>query len=142
MKHKNCSWLTLVVFCTTASLVAAFGLALLFASATLGLAFAESLAHPSVVEANTQDSTGKTYSGVITDSHCGARHMDSSKSPAECTRMCVRNGSKYTLIDGDKRYALQGQENNLDKLAGERAKIGGALDGDTIKVSSVIPGDQ
>jgi hypothetical protein len=61
-------------------------------------------------------------------------------NPAECTKMCVRAGSKYVLVVGSKRYALAGSESQLDGLAGQRANIAGTLDGNTIKVSSTSSG--
>jgi hypothetical protein len=66
--------------------------------------------------------------------------MDSGKSPLECTKMCVRNGSKYVLVEGDKKYELAGNESELDGLAGQRVKIVGSLDGNTIKVASINSG--
>jgi len=75
---------------------------------------------------------------MITDSKCAAKHAKNSrKGPAECTRACVRAGAKYTLVDGDKVYTLEGKEDQLDRVAGERATVEGTLDGNTIKVASV-----
>jgi hypothetical protein len=83
----------------------------------------------------------QSYTGQVSDSMCGAKHQMSD--PAACTRACVKQGSKYALVVGDKVYTLQADEKNaaeLDKLAGEKAKVNGTLEGDTIKVSSVSPG--
>jgi hypothetical protein len=81
------------------------------------------------------------FAGLITDGHCGARHdMDSHMSPAECTKMCVRNGAKYLLVEGDNRYALAGSAAELEGLAGQRANVSGILDGNTIKISSTSAG--
>jgi len=44
---------------------------------------------------------------------------------------------KYTLVDGDKVYALRGQAAYLDRLAGQRTTVAGTLDGNTIQVSSI-----
>ena len=33
----------------------------------------------------------QTFTGTVTDSMCGATHMAKDKSPAECTRMCVKD---------------------------------------------------
>lgn len=83
----------------------------------------------------------QTYTGQVSDAMCGAKHM--TGTPAECTRACVKQGSKYALVVGDKVYTLQTDDKNalanLDKLAGEKAKVTGSLDGDTIQVSSVAP---
>ncbi len=79
----------------------------------------------------------KTLTGVVSDTMCGATHMDKSKSAAECTRMCVQQGQKYAIVVGGKVYALNGHEQDLDKLAGQRVKVTGKLSGDTVSVSSV-----
>ena len=81
-----------------------------------------------------------TVSGVVTDSHCGARHaMNSGKSTAECTQACIRKGASYVLVDGEHRYTLTGGEEMLGKLAGTRVNIIGTRQGDTILVNSAAP---
>ncbi|HEV2715279.1 MAG TPA: hypothetical protein VGU64_08440 [Terriglobales bacterium] len=140
MPRQNHSWLALITFCATTALVAALGLAILIASATVAYAIAQSLKLPS---SHTNQPAAplaeQSFSGVVTDSHCGARHAkNSGKSPAECARACVRNGLQYTLVDGDKVYVLQGQGADLDRLAGQRTTIGGTLSGNTIQVNSIV----
>jgi predicted solute-binding protein len=49
----------------------------------------------------------KTLTGIVSDSMCGAHHMAKDKSPAECARMCVKQGMKYALLVGDKVYTLE-----------------------------------
>lgn len=80
------------------------------------------------------------YTGIITDSVCGARHVKHPNlDSANCTRECVRTGAKYKLIDGDKSYFLQGDYAELAQFAGERAKVSGSLVGETIRVSAINP---
>jgi len=91
----------------------------------------------SPVKANGPAS-GRIFSGMITDSRCGARHpMNSGKTSAECARACARGGSIYVLVDGEVVRALEGDPYLLGKLAGERVEIVGMLEGSTIKVESV-----
>ena len=139
MQQQNRSWFALITFCATTALVAALGLALLFASATVAYAVAHSLQAPATPPATDQSAPAtKKISGMITDSKCAAKHAKGSrKSPAECTRACVRGGAKYTLVDGDKVYTLEGNEGQLERVAGERATVEGTVDGSTIKVVSV-----
>jgi len=68
---------------------------------------------------------------------CGAHHMEKGKSAAECTRDCVKKGTKYALVVGKKIYTLDGHEAELDKLAGERAAVKGSLMGEMVMVESV-----
>ncbi len=82
----------------------------------------------------------QSYTGQVSDAMCGANHMMEG-SAADCTRACVAKGSKYALVVGSKVYTLDSGDKAvlaaLDKLAGEKAKVTGTADGDTITVSAV-----
>jgi hypothetical protein len=82
-------------------------------------------------------SAPKTLTGTVSDSMCGAQHMEKDKTAAECTRECVKKGTKYALVVGKKVYTLDGHEAELDKLAGERATVKGSMMGDMVMVESV-----
>jgi hypothetical protein len=86
--------------------------------------------------------TPKTLTGIVSDSMCGAHHMDKNQSAADCTRMCVKQGMKHALIVGDKVYTLEGREAELDKLAGKKATVKGHISGETVAVQSAIPAKQ
>jgi len=82
----------------------------------------------------------QTFTGKVSDAMCGAQHMMAGASDADCTRACVKQGSKYALVVGDKVYTLEGGDAaTLDKLAGQNATISGTLKGKTITVASVVP---
>jgi hypothetical protein len=80
-----------------------------------------------------------TLTGVVTDTMCGAKHMIPDKSAAECTRICVKQGSQYALLAGGKIYALQGDTAAMDKLAGQPATVTGTLNGNTVVVEAIKP---
>lgn len=80
----------------------------------------------------------QTYEGEVTDTHCGARHTPAiAESAADCTRACVRSGEHFALVNGDKMYVLEGENQLLNHAAGERVTITGTLNGNTISVASV-----
>jgi len=79
----------------------------------------------------------QTFTGVLTDSMCGATHMAKDKTPAECTRMCVKDGMKYAMAADKKLYTLEGHGAELAKLAGQRVIVKGILKGDTLSVQEV-----
>ncbi len=80
----------------------------------------------------------QTFTGKVSDTMCGAKHMMPGASDADCTRACVKQGSKYALVVGDSVYTLEGGDAAmLDKLAGQKATVTGALKGKTITVASV-----
>jgi hypothetical protein len=85
---------------------------------------------------------GKTFTGTVSDSMCGAKHAMPGNA-AECTRACVGKGSKYALVVGDKVYTLETTDKaaleTLDKQAGAKATIVGTEKDNTITVTSVKP---
>jgi hypothetical protein len=95
---------------------------------TTASAFAQTSAKPAAA---------KTLTGVVSDSMCGAKHMTKDKSPADCTRECVKTGSDYALVAGGKVYPLKGDKAELDKYAGQRATVKGTLDGNNLNVQSI-----
>jgi hypothetical protein len=106
-------------------------LAVSLAVLTLGTALTVS---PLLAAGKTQ-----TFTGEVSDAMCGAKHMEGS--PAQCTKACVRQGSKYALVVGDKVYTLDTNDKAalgmLDELAGQKATVSGTANGDSIAVSAV-----
>jgi hypothetical protein len=79
------------------------------------------------------------YEGVISDTHCGAKHAASiNEFAADCTRRCVHAGEQFVLIDRDTSYVLDGDMPLLKKLAGERVRVIGTLEGKTIRVENIV----
>lgn len=148
--RESRSWFGLLTFCATASIVTAIGLAVVFSGAVA--AFTGPGASDVAVAASPHDASsaptqtevsrqGRPFSGVITDDRCGARHQPGSgQNSSECARMCIRNGAKYLLVDGGKSYWLDGNLDDLGRLAGARANIIGTLNGNRIRVSSITTG--
>jgi len=83
--------------------------------------------------------SAQTLTGTVTDAMCGAKHMMTNVSPAQCTRECVKQGSEYALVSGGKVYTLKGDPKELDKYAGQNVTVTGEISGNTVTVSSVSP---
>jgi len=133
---KAASSFSLITYCAAATLVTALAFALLFAGGTLLFAAASAL----TAEAQAADPPPELlFAGVITDERCGAQHRDHARSSADCARMCVRNGSSYSVINGDKTYRLTGMYDQLDEVAGQRVKISGTRAGSALKVDRITP---
>jgi hypothetical protein len=86
----------------------------------------------------------QTFVGIVGDAVCGAKHsMDGDD--ISCLRTCIRRGSKYDLVVGDKIYVLnlpdQSFADVLDKLAeaNSKASVKGEANNDTIDVVSIGP---
>jgi len=142
--------LSVVGFCLMTALGAALAFAIIIAGGAVALASHQDSAlekargaqkNLSATQAPlTPTPVAATFIGVITDSYCGARHrMSSHQNSADCARACVRKGAHYILVDGDHRYQLAGQDDFLDRLAGQRVNVSGTREGGTIAVTAVAP---
>ncbi len=80
-----------------------------------------------------------TFTGVVTDTMCGKKHMIAGKSDAECTRECMKSKGNwaYGLVVGDKVYKLAGDNQRLNVLAGQRVEVTGEVTGNNIAIQSI-----
>lgn len=126
-------WFELLALATSIAVALALFLATLGSAAGVAETKDDSAqpAHASAVQ-------NQSYEGIITDTHCGAKHTAAvGMAAADCTRVCVHSGEHFALVDGDKAYTLEGELAALKKLAGQRVIVVGALSGSTISVMSV-----
>lgn len=124
-------WIEIVLLGT--GIACAVALLLVTIGAAAGTAFGQSES-----SSPAQASVSTTYEGVVTCSHCGAKHSAKiGQTAADCVRVCVHTGAQFALVDGDVTYLLDGNLNQLKHIAGERVRITGKLTGKTIHVISV-----
>ena len=85
----------------------------------------------------------KTFTGVITDTMCGAKPhsaMMKDKSEAECVRSCIKGPFGYALYDGANVMKLSDQKTPA-KYSAQKVKVTGTYDqkSKTLTVSSIEP---
>ncbi len=85
-----------------------------------------------------------TWKGSISDKMCGAKHMMAGVGDAECTTSCVKKGSPYVFVVGDKVYDIENQKDDkvsadLAKHAGQSVEVKGSMskDGKSVKITSI-----
>ena len=81
----------------------------------------------------------KSLTGTVSDAMCGTTHMMKGESAAQCTRECVKSGSDYAVVAGDKVYTLKGDKTAIDKFAGANVIVKGKLSGSTVTMESIKP---
>jgi hypothetical protein len=79
----------------------------------------------------------QTLTGTISDTMCGKKHMMKDASAGKCTQECVKGGSDYALVVGDRVYTLKGDKEKIAKFAGEKATVKGEIKEQTVTVTSV-----
>jgi hypothetical protein len=87
---------------------------------------------------------GQTWTGTISDDMCGASHKSSIEhsgkkmTDAECTKACVKGGSKYVFVSNGKVYSIANQDYaGLDEHAGHSVNLTGEMKDDAITVSGI-----
>lgn len=71
----------------------------------------------------------RTFSGLITDTMCGASHTMNIKPDEKCVRECVKMDPtkwKYALLVEKDLYVLSDQQ-APEKFAGQRVKVTGSF---------------
>lgn len=78
--------------------------------------------------------SGKSITGVVSDSHCGAKHGTAGNG--SCVEHCVSGGASYVLVSQGKVYQLDSQD-KFKGMGGKAVRIKGTVNGDSINVKSV-----
>jgi hypothetical protein len=80
----------------------------------------------------------KTFTGTVSDEHCGATHAKPSAAAETCVEKCVSGGSKYVLVSHGKVYQVDDQD-KFKGLGGKSVKVTGSVKDSTITVADVSP---
>src|SRR5580692_9405721 len=79
----------------------------------------------------------ESWSGVISDSSCGAKHKAGTAADAKCAAMCIKDkGASAVFVSDDKVYKIDNQD-AIKGHEGHKVTITGKMDGETIHVDSV-----
>jgi hypothetical protein len=87
-----------------------------------------------------------TFTGVISDTMCGAKPHSLMKlkgqTDSECIKMCTKDPYVYALLDGSDVMKLSDQK-TAAKYAAQKVKVTGTYDQktNTIRVNSIEPVD-
>lgn len=79
----------------------------------------------------------QTIDGFISDTMCGKMHMEPGKTDVQCIQDCIKAGSSYALIVGDKVYTLAAKPQIIAPFAGKQVHVVGDLKEKTITVTSI-----
>lgn len=86
----------------------------------------------------------QVFVGFITDTECGPDHApmraksDMGKDDKECTLKCVAKGATFGFVDAQRKHFFQLDDQDLPRpFAGEKVRIVGRIEGDTILVTRI-----
>jgi hypothetical protein len=83
----------------------------------------------------------QTFTGTITDTMCGKKHMSPGKSDVDCTRDCMKSKGDWTygLVMGNSVYGITGDNKQFATFAGQRVTVAGDVTGTSIAVQTITP---
>lgn len=88
------------------------------------------------------------FLGSITDTECGPDHApmrakgDMGGTDKECTLKCVAKGATYGFVDAERKHFFQLDDQQQPRpFAGEKVRVVGRIEGDTILVTKISAAD-
>jgi hypothetical protein len=78
----------------------------------------------------------QSWSGEISDSHCGAKHPE-GQAARPCTESCVKGGASYVFVSSGKVYKLEDPSKLVAAHAGHTVNLTGEMKGETITVAKI-----
>lgn len=77
------------------------------------------------------------WTGAISDSKCGAKHVDGSEASIKCVQGCVKGGAKAVFVTADgKVLTIANPDKVMDHL-GHKVTVTGDLEEETLTIESV-----
>lgn len=77
-----------------------------------------------------------TWKGTISDTMCGAKHVNATAADKACAQKCFKGGSPAIFVSDGKIYKIDNQ-NAVASHVGDKVTVSGTMNGDTIHVDSV-----
>ena len=77
------------------------------------------------------------WTGYISDSHCGAGHMDGSAKSVECIKTCIKNGSAPVFVTMDKKVLKITDAAKVNNFLGQKVTVSGKLAGENLTIASI-----
>ena len=80
---------------------------------------------------------GAEYTGYISDSHCGAKHMDGSQASTDCVASCIKTGATPVFVGMDKKVYKLSDGSKVTAFYGKKVTITGTMKGDIVAIDKV-----
>ncbi len=78
------------------------------------------------------------WTGKISEAMCGLKHNEKTTGDRDCVESCVKRGSSYVFVSGDKVYKIANQDfAGLKTHAGDNVVVTGDMKDDTVTISKL-----
>ena len=81
------------------------------------------------------------FTGMISDSACGATNVAGGKANKTCIKSCVDSGSEPVLVTSDGKVINFANPEPAKKFLGEKVKVKGTMGKDKLTADSIAKAD-
>ena len=67
------------------------------------------------------------WTGVISETNCGAKHGDASDKSVACVKRCIKGGAKPVLVTDGKVVNITNTDKVPEELYGQKVDVTGEL---------------
>ena len=83
----------------------------------------------------------ESFTGVVSDEHCGAKHEQATAKDKSCVETCVKGGAAPVIVTDGKVYKIsEDTQGKVRNHLGEKVKVNGKIEGDTVTIDTVETG--
>ena len=84
----------------------------------------------------------ETWTGMISDSMCGAKHAAATEKDAKCAQSCVKRGSEAVLVSDGKVLKISADsKDKVADLVGKKVTVTGSLNDGVVTVTDAKAAD-
>lgn len=77
------------------------------------------------------------WTGYISESKCGAKHVDGSAKSVGCVKGCIKGGAKPVFVSDGKVIQIANPDKVTEDLYGKKVSVKGDLSGEELTVASI-----
>jgi len=77
------------------------------------------------------------WTGYISESKCGAKHVDGSADSVACVKGCIKSGAKPVLVVDGKVIAISNTDKVPESLYGLKVKVTGEMKDDAVEIETI-----
>ncbi len=77
------------------------------------------------------------WTGVVSETHCGAKHNEASEAATKCVTSCIKGGAKPVLVVDGKVVNIANPEKVTEAFYGKKVSVKGDLKGDSLTIASI-----
>jgi hypothetical protein len=82
---------------------------------------------------------GAEFKGVISDSMCGAKHVDATEKSMACVKKCVKDGDEAVFITSDDKVLTidKASQAKVAPHLGHKVTVTGTVTDGSLKIDSI-----